>query len=167
MSSRALLAITLLTLPALGSPADPFETLREGVLGVPWGATLDDVVALYPNGDHVFATTSGHRAYWVKEGQTFLGIPRERNGVLYGMNENNRLVVVAVAFEYEYKEQLLQTLVSLFGLPDKDVGKDSISYAWESNGRLVGVREFGKPHQRIVWLSIAAPGYENRKEKCP
>jgi len=167
MSRRLRLAIALLTLPALGSAADPFETFREGILGVPWGATLDDVVGMYPNGDHVFATTPGHRAYWVKEGQTFLGIPRERNGVLYGMNENNRLVSVAVAFEYERKEQLRQTLLSLFGPPDKDVGKDTISYAWRSNGRLIGVTEFGKPHQRIVWLSIAAPGYERRKEKCP
>jgi hypothetical protein len=136
------------------------------VLGVPWGTTLDDLVGTYPGGDHLFAVTPGHRAYWVKDGQTFLGIPRERNGVLYGLDEHNRVAIVAVAFDFERKLELRNALASLFGPPvSASASEQGAVYGWRADsGISARVTEFGLAHQQIIWLVVSTPGYKQGKQ---
>src|ERR1700688_5070439 len=90
--------VALLLVPKLSDAGPMYETFRGGVLGVPWGATLDRVIGVYPDGDNVFATTPGHRSYWVKDGAPFLGVPRDRQGVQFGFDAENTLGVAAIAF---------------------------------------------------------------------
>jgi hypothetical protein len=162
MARALMLSLALALLPSLCGGGPAYETFRSGILGVPWGATLDDVVGLYPNGDHVFAVTPGHRAYWVKDRQPFLSVPRERNGVLYGFDENNRVAIVAVAFEFERKVELRNVLTSLLGPPrSAATSAQHAEYRWQPEaGMAVTVTEFGLPHQQIVWLVVHAPGYK-------
>jgi len=162
MQRLLMLSFTLALLPSLCGGGPAYETFRSGILGVPWGATLDDVVGVYPNGDHVFAVTPGHRAYWVKDGQPFLSVPRERNGVLYGFDENNRVAIVAVAFEFERKVELRNVLTSLLGPPRlAPPSGQKVQYGWQPEaGMAVSVTEFGLPHQQIIWLVVRAPGYK-------
>ena len=101
------LPLFLLTTTCIAAPADSLKaTFGGGVLGIPWGATLASVVGTYPQGDHVFAVTPGCRAYWVKEGQQFLGIPRDGKGVLLGMDRENHVAIASVAFDFERKVEL-------------------------------------------------------------
>jgi hypothetical protein len=168
MFRRLVLLVTVACLPAVCAGGSVLETFRQGILGVPWGASLDRLVSTYPQGDHVFAVTPGCRAYWVKDGQMFLGIPRERNGVIYGLDEHNRVAIAAVAFEFERKLELRNVLTSLFGVPIMRRRSDEMTtYQWKADeGMSVGVREFGQANQQIIWLSVQAPGYKGEGEKC-
>jgi hypothetical protein len=126
------------------------------------------LVAVYPQGDHVFAVTPGCRAYWVKDGQEFLGIPRDGGGVLFGLDKQNRVAVAAVAFDFERKEELHTTLISLFGVPMfSNRTAEKTRYAWRSpEGMTASVTEFGEGTQRIVWLTVSVPGYKSQKDGC-
>jgi hypothetical protein len=161
--------LVLLTATCFAASADSLKTtFGRGVLGIPWGATLTSVVGTYPQGDHVFAVTPGCRAYWVKDGQQFLGIPREGKGVLYGLDRQNHVAIAAVAFDFERKEELRTTLTSLFGAPMVATRSDEkTQYGWRSpEGMIASVTEFGEGPQRIVWLSVSIPGYKAVKDGC-
>jgi hypothetical protein len=123
---------------------------------------------VYPQGDHVFAVTPGCRAYWVKDGQQFLGIPREGNGVLFGLDKQNHVAIAAVAFDFERKDELRTTLTSLFSTPMVSTRSETMTqYGWRSSeGMTVSVTEFGEGQQRIIWLSVAVPGYGEARESC-
>jgi hypothetical protein len=162
----------LLLVPTLSDAGPPYETFRGGVLGVPWGATLDRVISVYPDGDNVFATTPGHRSYWVRDGATFLGVPRDRQGVQFGFDTENKLGIVAVAYAYERKEELRGVLTSLLGPPRevRDPRFPKITrYLWPpDNGMRVHVVELGEAQKTIVWLVVASPGYKNDSHaECP
>ena len=161
-------AVLLLCGTCQSADADTLkEVFGRGVLGVPWGASLTDVVGTYAQGDHVFAVTPGCRAYWVKDGQTFLAVPRERNGVLFGFDKHNRVAIVTVAFPFERKDELRATLTSVFGLPAVANGNSPAQYYWRSlEGMSASVTEFGEADQRIVWLTITTPGYTSDKQAC-
>jgi hypothetical protein len=159
----------LLVATCVAAPADLVKaTFGGGVLGIPWGATLASVVGTYPQGDHMFAVTPGCRAYWVKEGQEFLGIPRDGKGVLYGMDKENHVAIVSVAFDFERKAELHSTLISLLGPPPFATQSVGITrYGWRSlEGMSASVAEFGEGTQRIVWLTVAVPGYRPEREVC-
>jgi hypothetical protein len=144
----------LLMMVSRASPLD--DALRGGVLGVPWGTTLDQLVSIYPNGDHLFATTPGCRAYWVKDGQTYLSVPRARSGVLYALDEKNAVIGAVVAFEFERQLELRSVLTGMFGPP----------IVKSESGMKVVVTEFGQGQQRIVWLAIYSAGYKASSEGC-
>ncbi len=168
MVRRIAIAVLLLCWsgPTLADPID--DEFRGGVLGVPWGSSLSSVASTYPNGDHVFAVTPGCRGYWVRDGQTFLGIPRERNGALFGFDANNHLAIVAVAYPFERRLELLSTLSSLFGYPRYAPDtKGRRQYGWRSAGGLNAyVTEFGDVDETIIWLTVSVPGYERGSHGC-
>jgi hypothetical protein len=166
---KRFLLLTLLSATCVADPADPLKaTFGGGVLGIPWGATLVSVVGTYPQGDHVFAVTPGCRAYWVKDGQQFLGIPREGKGVLFGMDRQNHLAIASVAFDFERRAELHGTLISLFGAPTvASQSGEMTRYGWRSpEGMRVSVTEFGEGTQRIIWLTVSVPGYKAEKDAC-
>jgi hypothetical protein len=161
--------LVLLVATALSAHAASLKaTFGSGILGVPWGSSLTDVVGMYPQGDHVFAVTPGCRAYWVKDGQTFLGIRREGHGALFAFDKTNHVGSAVVAFDFERKDELRTMLTSLFGtpiFPAQSGGK--FQYGWRSSdGMNATVTEFGEGTQRIVWLSVFAPGYTSAKDGC-
>jgi hypothetical protein len=161
--------LALLAATCVAAPADSLKaTFGGGVLGIPWGATLTSVVGIYPQGDHVFAVTPGCRAYWVKDGQQFLGIPREGKGVLFGMDSQNHVAIAAVAFAFERRVELHGTLISLFGVPTTASQSGGMTrYGWRSpDGMTASVTEFGEGTQRIIWLTVSVPGYKAEKQAC-
>jgi len=158
----------LMAIAIFAKAASLNATFGGGILGVPWGATLTDVVGVYPQGDHVFAVTPGCRAYWVKDGQTFLGVPRDGHGVLFALDKSNRVGAASIAFDYERKDELQAVLSSLFGPPmDPTHSNGRFRYGWRSaDGMTAYVNEFGEGTQRIVWLSVATPAYKSVKDGC-
>jgi hypothetical protein len=145
------------------------STFGGGVLGVPWGTSLTDVVGIYPLGDHMYSLTPGCRAYWVKDGQSYLGVPRDRQGVLFGLDKSNHVVAAVVAFGFERRDELRTVLTSLLGPPlVQSQSNDKVArYGWRDvDGMGASVTELGEGSQRIVWLTVALPGYKNVRDGC-
>jgi hypothetical protein len=167
MSPLRLVSFLLLGIATTASAGPLKESFGRGVLGIPWGTSLTGVVAVYPQGDNMFALTQGCRAYWVKDGQIFLGVPRESSGVLFAFDKSNHVSSVEVAFPFERKEEIRGTLISLLGTPaTRILPIGATQYSWRSpDGFAAVVTEFGEGTQRIIWLSIAAPGYAPA-QKC-
>jgi hypothetical protein len=166
---KRLFMLTLLAATCGAAPADSLKaTFGGGVLGIPWGATLTNVAGIYPEGDHVFAVTPGCRAYWVKDGQQFLGIPREGKGVLFGMDSQNHVAIAAIAFDFDRRAELHGTLISLFGAPMLATQSGGMTrYGWRSSeGMTASVTEFGEGTQRIIWLTVSVSGYKAEKQAC-
>lgn len=168
MLTRLFLSLLLSVACAAASASTLKDTFGPGIFGIPWGTSLTNLVGVYPQGDHVFAVTPGCRAYWVKDGQQLLGIPREGKGVLFGFDKQNHVAIAAVAFDFERKDELRTTLTSLFGIPKERTRSGPMTqYYWRSSeGMYASVTEFGEGPQRIIWLSISVPGYREAKEAC-
>jgi|SRR5579862_5634430 len=168
MRRRFCLLMSLLAVCATGLAGTVKGSFGQGVLGIAWGTSLTSVVGVYPQGDHVFAVTPGCRAYWVKEGQPFLGIPRDGKGVLFGMDKQNHVASASVAFDFERKGELRTTLTSLLGNPMVPTQSGEIAqYGWRSpDGMTAFVTEFGEGSQRIIWLTISVAGYGAAKDRC-
>jgi len=166
MRRRVFILAALAAVAVCASAASLNATFGGGVLGVPWGTSLTNVVGIYPQGDHLFAVTPGCRAYWVKDGQTFLGVPRDGHGVLFALDQNNRVGAAAIAFDYERKDELRTVLSSLLGAPMNSTrSSGTLRYDWRSSdGMAVSVTEFGEGTQSIVWLVVATPDYKNVKD---
>jgi hypothetical protein len=141
-----------------GAIADNFGS---GFSGIAWGASLDTVVGVFPNGDHVFSTTPGQRAYSVKDDQEIFGVPRQGHSILYGFGEQDEVVVVAASFPYERRDQLLGTLIATFGADAQQSARgQQVRYDWHSDaGVAVSVVASKKPKHGIVWLCIYSPRY--------
>ncbi len=168
MRKRLFVLAALAVNTICASAANLNATFGGGILGVPWGTPLTNVVGIYPQGDHVFAVTPGCRAYWVKDGQTFLGVPRDGHGVLFAFDQNNRVGAASIAFDYERKDELQGVLTSMFGAPVSSARSSGrFHYGWRSSdGMAAYVTEFGEGTQRIVWLSVTTPGYKSVKDGC-
>lgn len=168
MLTRLVLPLLLSGVGAVASASSLKETFGPGILGIPWGTSLTSLVGVYPQGDHMYAVTPGCRAYWVKDGQQFLGIPREGKGVLFGLDKQNHVAIAAVAFDFERKDELRTTLTSLFKIPKVSTRSGAMTqYGWRSSeGMIVSVTEFGEGPQRIIWLSVSVAGYGEAKEAC-
>ena len=158
---RRLLLVLVVWTPASGYSGNLYQAFQGGVLGIAWNTTLSGVVGTFPDGDHVFAATPGERAYWVKDGQSFLGVSRERNGVLFGLDKANHVVVAAVAYPYERSAERKSTLISMFGAPTSTSSADGRTrYGWQADsGISAAVTEFGLSDQRMIWLVVNGPGY--------
>jgi hypothetical protein len=96
-------------------------------------------------------------------------VPRDRQGVQFGFDAENKLGVAAIAFAYDRKEELRGTLISLWGAP-KQVhdprNPNAVIYLWPSdNGIRARLDELGEGAKTIVWLAVFAPGY--KYAQCP
>jgi len=166
---RALVFLGLLVTCAFCRAGPLANTFGTGVLGVPWGATLDQVVGVYPDGDNVFSTAPGHRSYWVREGAPFLGIPREGQGVLYGLDDQDHVVIASLAFGFERRVELQSALQSLLGVPRISSESNNYrQYYWPADGGMrVELREYSEPRHAIIWLVVASPSYKPERVASP
>lgn len=139
-------AVLLMLIPAVqfhaasaGAIADQFG---HGYGGMAWATPLASLVGMLPGGDHYFSSLAGERLYTVKNDDPLFGIPREGMRIQYHFGKTNRLRDVAVIVPYERREQLLASLVSMFGSYNNPVtiGR-TIIYAWpQDHGIWVAVR---------------------------
>lgn len=157
-----LLASALLCEYTFAGPiADEFGS---GVLGMAWDASLDSVVGVFPDGEHVYATTPGQRAYLVRDDQEFMGVIRTGHSLLYGFGSTNNLVAVVFSFPYERKEELMGALLSNFGRPrETNSNGQQQSAAWQDRGISIVLRTSLEPKHGIAWLGILGPKYQTDK----
>lgn len=121
------------------------------------GSSLDDIVALFPDGEHVFSTAAGEGSYAVRDDQEFFGVVRSRHAVIYHLGEENQLIAVSVSVPFEMKEQLLGTLISNFGPygGKRDWGRRQDRYVWhEDRGIILSLLMTKEPTHGIAWMSL-------------
>jgi len=158
MNCTASLLALLLACPAAfaGPIADRFAS---GVLGMQWGSSLDFVVGVLPQGDHVYGTSRGNRGYVVKDDQDFLGVVRGGHNIVYWFDENDRLESVTLSFPYERKDELLGALVSLSGHAGRQgtSGRSRVSAWRDHDGMWISLKTTFDAKNGIAWLQIDRP----------
>jgi hypothetical protein len=149
-----------------GAIADQFQG---GFNGATWGSSIDDLVSMFPPGDHVFATTPGERAYWIKDPVPLLNVPREGQGILFGFDEHDALTSITIGFPYDRKEQIVGALMSAFGAFDHTGSKGTKTFhCWKRDAKIaLCFWTSQKSKHGIAWLTIYGPNYEWRQAKAP
>jgi hypothetical protein len=94
MKHTALLLALALCCPIAhaGPIADRFGS---GVLGMQWGTSLDCVLGVLPQGDHIYGTSRGNRGYVVKDDQDFLGVARRGHNIVYWFDVSGPVMAAA------------------------------------------------------------------------
>jgi hypothetical protein len=140
-----------------GAIANQFKL---GYGGVAWNTPLVSLVGMLPGGDHYFSTAPGERVYTLRNDDPLFGVPREGMRVQYHFGKGNGVDYIAVAVPYERREQLLGSLISLFGPYANAVPKSAATiYAWPRDHDIVmAVRASQNPTNGILefWLYHAS-----------
>jgi fluoride ion exporter CrcB/FEX len=150
--------LLILTLFATASWSGPIASqFSSGHDGIPWGATLANVVGIFPSGQHYFATTTGGREYSLFSDVAFLGVPRIGMETQYGFDKDNRLYIVGINIPYEYREQLLGTLIASFGTySSRSLDGTTLLYSWpKDHGLTLTVRTSQNPEFGILQVVIS------------
>ena len=152
--TASLLALLLFGPSALADPIT--DRFGSGVLGMQWGSSLDLIVGVFPQGDHIYATSPGNRAYVVRDDQEFLGVARDGHNVVYWFDANDRLESVTLSFPYERKDELLGALISLCGHAGwQAISKRSRLTIWgDDDGTWLFLRTTFDTRNGIAWLQI-------------
>ena len=159
-------AVFLCKAAGAGPIADQFEG---GFNGATWGSSIDSLVSMFPPGEHVFATTPGGRAYWIKDPSPLLNVPRDGQSILFGFNEKDLLESITLGFAYERKEQVLGALMSAFGAPTSTGLKGTKTFnCWKPDAKIALCLWASKEAKHgISWLAIYGPNYDSRQAKAP
>jgi len=129
----ACISLALATSAIAGAVDDEFAA---GVRGVPWGTTLDELIAIRPGGDQYFSTAPGERCYIVADDEPLFGIARPGMRMQYHFSKDNRVTSIGIGVPYEQREQLLSELLLAFGPYRKPyVYGTAIYYDWPARGR--------------------------------
>lgn len=126
------------------------------------GAPLESVTGIFPEGDSLPLGMSGYLGFWVRDGQTFLGVVREKNGVLYGVDDKDGVSVASIAFPYNRKEELLAVLTQMFGPPPAKATPKSgqVRCLWPIKGSLgASVTDDRTTQHPMLWLTIGTANY--------
>jgi hypothetical protein len=154
---RAILASAIF-LAAFQSNAGPIAAqFGSGYEGVIWGTSLTKLVGMFPEGEHYFSTAPGARVYMVQNNDPILDVPRNGTRVQYQLGKNGGVESIAVGVPYERREQLLGTLMSLFGgySASATVGT-AVIYQWPLDNQIqISVRASKDPTNGILefWIN--------------
>jgi len=110
------LLLLVATAPITATEAGPIAHMFEGGYDVvPWGTSLEDLIAGHPGGDHFFAAGTGDRDYLLSDEKALFGIARPRMRVRYFLDDTNSVSSVALTFPYSQRQKLLGMLTVSFG----------------------------------------------------
>lgn len=162
--SLLLLAVLCCSATRAGPIADQFQG---GFNGATWGGSIDNIVSMFPPGDHVFAVTPGGRGYWVKDPVPLLDVPREGQGILFGFNESDALDSITLGFSYDRKEQVFGALISAFGAFERTGTRGTKTFhCWKRDMKILLCFWASKGSKHgIAWLTISARNQEGRQAK--
>ena len=159
-------AMVPISVAEAGAIAHMFEA---GYDLVPWGTSLEDLVAGHAGGDHFFATGTGNRDYFLLDEKTMFGIARPRMRVHYFLDDTNSVTSVALTFPYPQRQKLLGMLTLSFGPYQRTFSKGvSTYYVWKrDDGIEIDLRDTLDPTYGILSLGISGPNSELAKHAQP
>ena len=129
---------TLLVVPGTlwgGGIADEF---RDGVLGLKWGADIEEVIASFPRGTHWPVTLGSsrltQRVYTVADDLPLFDVARSNQNTMFGFDRFNRLAFALFGFSYSEKAKLLERTQAAFGPPETSSrGGERVHYSWRED----------------------------------
>lgn len=143
---------------AYESKAGPIAMqFNSGYDGVFWGTSLTKLVGMFPNGEHYFSTAPGERGYMVQTDDPLFDVPRTGMRVQYHLGTDGGVEHIAIGLPYERRDQLLGTLLSMFGAysTTRTVGT-AVIYQWPRDNRIIiSVRASKDPTNGILEFWIA------------
>jgi hypothetical protein len=168
MKNLSLLLLSMLV-PSAASAGPIADQFHGGFNGAAWGSSIDNLVSMFPPGDHVFAATPGERAYWIKDPVPLLDVPRDGQGILFGFNELDALESITVGFSHDRKEQVLGALISAFGAFDSAGTRGTKTFhCWKRDAKIALCFWASKESKHgIAWVTIYGPNYDWRQAKAP
>jgi len=87
---------------------------QEGVLGVKWGGTIEDLKKVFPAGKR--ESYKEVVMYVIRDGRPLFDIQRKRNAfITFGFDPQQRINSVGIDFQINDYAQLLENLDKLFG----------------------------------------------------
>ncbi|HXJ40693.1 MAG TPA: hypothetical protein VNH18_15540 [Bryobacteraceae bacterium] len=150
--------ISVILLVAHQSKAGPIAAqFGSGYEGVYWGTSLTKLVGMFPDGEHYFSTSPGERVYLVQNNYPIFDVPRTGTRVQYHLGKDGGVEYIAIGVPYERRDQLLGTLLSLFGSysAPRTVGT-AVIYHWPRDNQVtISVRASKDPTNGILefWVS--------------
>jgi hypothetical protein len=149
-----------------GPIADYFSS---GYEGVAWGTSLTALVGVFPQGEHHFSTAPGERVYIVRNDEPLLGVPRLGATIQYHLGKDGGVESIAIGVPYERRDQLMGTLLSLFGgYASQRVVGSAISYYWtRDRGISLSTRSSQSPRNGILefWIGRIASDKPSSRAK--
>jgi hypothetical protein len=156
---RIFLAVFLAGISQAVCAAAIADQFGSGYGGVKWGTSVASLVGMLPGGDHFFSAPPGERAYMVRNDDMLFGVPRDGMRIQYYFGDDNGVDWIAMGIPYERREQLLGSLVSLFGsyAVTRTEGV-AIRYVWPTDhGITMSVRASRDPTNGILEFWVARP----------
>ena len=111
-----ILFLLVLIFPLIAEAGQIKEVFGEGVFGVKWGNTIEQVKNVYPNGN--LKKQSGYTNYVIQDGRTILGVERkDKNPITFYFDANLKLYAVGIEFPNPNKNfgVLLNKIDTTFG----------------------------------------------------
>ena len=142
------------------------EQFAAGIGGIPWGTSLDNLIAMRPGGDQHFSTADGGRCYHLADDEPLFGIERRGMRMEYTLGKNNEVDSVALGVPYAMREQLLGQLMSMFGRYwERTSDPIANHYYWPIDDRVgIAVRASRDPKNGILefWVTVIPPAETRR-----
>jgi hypothetical protein len=110
------LLIVILIFPLTVDAGQIKKVFGDGIFGVKWGSTIDQVEEAHPGGKRV--KEFGYTQYIIKDGRTILGVERKNNNpITFFFDDNGRLINVQIDFPNPAKNfgLLINKINTVFG----------------------------------------------------
>ncbi len=114
-----IISIAVLLVPAITLAGTIHDTFGDGVFGLKWGSSIEEVKEAFPDGKEI--ETSGFKSYIVKDSRTLFGYERkDSDEIQFGFDLEGRLGGVTVTFAGTATESGLFVFI-LYSYFGKDV----------------------------------------------
>ena len=159
MSRLTLLAILLVCTTTQATAGD--QHFADGVLGIAWGETLQNVQATFPRGD-TWSTAEGtdklYFTYQAHVERQLFGLDPSNVLVHFNFDRDERLAVVHFLFSYSQRDNVLYRLGETLGHDyDSSNGKNETIFRWKAQATPYVVLRLGNkvPH---AWAILTIDG---------
>ena len=123
---RGLLLASLVVISAPAMAGKVAELFSDGVFGVPWGATIEEVKKNHPEGE--IKTYIGINNYVVPHAKPVLNITRQDTDITFTFNASQQMHAVGISFEGNEYTDVYRALSTHFGKPQTNANDSAIRW---------------------------------------
>lgn len=133
---KYIFGILLLFLSVNAHAGEISKIFGDGVFGTRWGASLEEVKAVFPGGK--VEKYGDIIQFVIKDGRSILGVKRSKNDLLrFGFDSEGRLVGVVAYFDADDFGNVLTKLSTHFGQPVQSQPGMFVSVQWPEDANIL------------------------------
>lgn len=130
MLRKGLLVVWLILLSTSAFAGRVSDAFVEGAFGVKWGATIDEIREVYPNGS--LQESFGIRRYIVPHSKPVLKVKRDNTNISFALNSLGQVHAIGVTFDGNSFSEIYSALKTHFG--DHETSNNSLKISWPKDG---------------------------------